>query len=126
MALTQKLSTASPFHGALYAVVDSVTKCSHGGDYSSRLTFQEYFERLGQDPKRWAKPFASLLGRLKRRLNWDSGHRGKDRCQALLWKLDVPPTLVSFAVAAADANHVISTELKKGKTAPGLHVSGQG
>ena len=111
-----KLSAASPFHGALYAVVDSVTKiAAMGGDYSKvRLTFQEYFERLGQDPKRWAKPFTALLGALKAQTELGlPAIGGKDSMSGSFMELDVPPTLVSFAVAAADANHVASTELKK-------------
>ena len=110
-----KLSAASPFHGALYAVVDSVTKiAAMGGDYSKvRLTFQEYFERLGQDPRRWAKPFAALLGALKAQAELGlPAIGGKDSMSGSFMELDVPPTLVSFAVAAADVNHVISTELK--------------
>ena len=111
-----KLSAASPFHGALYAVVDSVTKiAAMGGDYSKvRLTFQEYFERLGQDPKRWAKPFTALLGALKAQTELGlPAIGGKDSMSGSFMELDVPPTLVSFAVAATDVNHVISTELKK-------------
>lgn len=111
-----KLSSISPFHGALYAVVDSVTKiAAMGGDISKvRLTFQEYFERLGQDPERWAKPFAALLGALRAQKELGiPAIGGKDSMSGSFMELDVPPTLVSFAVCAADANEVISAELKK-------------
>ncbi len=111
-----KLSAFSPFHGALYAVVDSITKiAAMGGDYSKvRLTFQEYFERLGRDPKRWAKPFAALLGALKAQLELKiPSIGGKDSMSGSFMEFDVPPTLVSFAVCVSDANHVISTELKR-------------
>ena len=111
-----KLSSAAPFHGALYAVVDSVTKiAAMGGDYSKvRLTFQEYFERLGQDPQRWAKPFAALLGALKAQAELGlPAIGGKDSMSGSFMDLDVPPTLVSFAVGTADANEVVSTEWKR-------------
>jgi phosphoribosylformylglycinamidine synthase len=111
-----KLSAGSPFHGALYAVVDSVTKiAAMGGDISKiRLTFQEYFERLGQTPERWAKPFAALLGALKAQKELGvPAIGGKDSMSGSFMDLDVPPTLVSFAVCTVDANHVVSAELKK-------------
>lgn len=111
-----KLSAVSPFHGALYAVVDSVTKIvAMGGDASTvRLTFQEYFERLGQKPERWAKPFAALLGALKAQKELGiPAIGGKDSMSGSFMEFDVPPTLVSFAVCVADANDVISPELKK-------------
>lgn len=110
-----KLSAVSPFHGALYAVIDSVTKiAAMGGDYSkARLTFQEYFEKLGQDSKRWAKPFTALLGALKAQIELGlPAIGGKDSMSGSFMELDVPPTLVSFAVCAADANHALSTEWK--------------
>ncbi len=111
-----RLSSLSPFHGALYAVVDSVTKiAAMGGDISKvRLTFQEYFERLGQNPERWSKPFAALLGALKAQKELGTpAIGGKDSMSGSFMELDVPPTLVSFAVCAIDANEVISSELKK-------------
>ncbi len=111
-----KLSAVSPFHGALYAVIDSVTKiAAMGGDYSKvRLTFQEYFERLGQNPTRWAKPFSALLGALKVQTELNlPAIGGKDSMSGSFMEFDVPPTLVSFAVGVADAGHVVSTELKK-------------
>ena len=111
-----KLSAASPFHGALYAVVDSVTKiAAMGGDYTKvRLTFQEYFERLGQDPTKWAKPFMALLGALKAQTKLGiPAIGGKDSMSGSFMELHVPPTLVSFAVGTIDAKEVVSTELKR-------------
>ncbi|MGI6747985.1 MAG: phosphoribosylformylglycinamidine synthase [Anaerovoracaceae bacterium] len=111
-----KLSAISPFHGAYYAVIDSITKiAAMGGDYSKvRLTFQEYFEKLGQDPVRWSKPFIALLGALKAQIELDTPSiGGKDSMSGSFMDLHVPPTLVSFAICIADANKVISTELKK-------------
>jgi phosphoribosylformylglycinamidine synthase len=111
-----KLSAASPFHGALYAVIDSVTKiAAMGGDYSTaRLTFQEYFERLGMNAERWAKPFAALLGALKAQTELGlPAIGGKDSMSGSFMEFDVPPTLVSFAVGVTDASQVISTELKQ-------------
>lgn len=111
-----KLSAISPFHGALYAVVDSVTKiAAMGGDYTGvRLTFQEYFERLGTDPEKWSKPFTALLGALKAQTELGTpAIGGKDSMSGSFMDRNVPPTLVSFAVAVADANHVISAELKR-------------
>lgn len=111
-----KLSAASPFHGALYAVIDSVTKiAAMGGDYSKvRLTFQEYFERLGRNPARWAKPFSALLGALKAQSELEiPAIGGKDSMSGSFMEFDVPPTLVSFAVGVSDAGNVVSTEWKK-------------
>lgn len=111
-----KLSAVSPFHGALYAVIDSVTKiAAMGGDFSKvRLTFQEYFERLGRNPARWAKPFSALLGALKAQIELElPAIGGKDSMSGSFMEFDVPPTLVSFAVGVADAGQVVSTELKQ-------------
>ena len=111
-----KLSSLSPFHGAFYAVIDSVTKIvAMGGDASKvRLTFQEYFERLGEDPEKWGKPFAALLGALKAQIELGiPAIGGKDSMSGTFMDLHVPPTLVSFAIGIADANYVMSTELKK-------------
>lgn len=111
-----KISGISPYHGALYAVIDSVTKiAAMGGDYSKvRLSFQEYFERLGRDPERWAKPFAALLGALKVQTELEiPSIGGKDSMSGSFIDRHVPPTLISFAVGTIDANHVISTEFKK-------------
>jgi phosphoribosylformylglycinamidine synthase len=109
------LSSRSPFHGALYAVVDSATKIvAMGGDHTKiRLSFQEYFERLEKDPKKWGKPFSALLGALKAQLELKTPSiGGKDSMSGSFMDLNVPPTLISFAVCTIDANQVISTELK--------------
>ena len=110
-----ELAMKSPFHGALYAVVDSVTKiAAMGGDYRKvRLTFQEYFEKLGEDPARWGKPMAALLGalRVQRELGIPA-IGGKDSMSGTFMDIDVPPTLASFAITAMDADQVVSTELK--------------
>ena len=110
------ISKWSPYHGALYAVVESVSKAvALGADYKTiYLTFQEYFERLGNDPKRWGKPFASLLGAYKAQLELNiAAIGGKDSMSGSFNDLDVPPTLTSFAVAPAKADKVVSQELKK-------------
>ncbi|MDR0596619.1 MAG: phosphoribosylformylglycinamidine synthase [Clostridiales Family XIII bacterium] len=110
-----RLSKASPFCGAIYAVVDSVAKIvAMGGDIESiRLTFQEYYEKLGKVPTRWSKPFSALLGALKaqKELGLPS-IGGKDSMSGTFNHLDVPPTLVSFAVAATDVQRVLSPEFK--------------
>lgn len=105
----------SPFHGALYAVVESVAKIvAGGGKYSSvRLTFQEYFERLGEEPKRWGKPFAALLGSLVAQMELGTASiGGKDSMSGTFKDMDVPPTLVSFAVDVTKMDNVISPEFK--------------
>ncbi|MDD4681070.1 MAG: phosphoribosylformylglycinamidine synthase subunit PurQ, partial [Clostridia bacterium] len=110
-----KISAISPFHGAYYAVIDSITKiAAMGGDYSKvRLTFQEYFEKLGQDPVRWSKPFIALLGALKAQTELDiPSIGGKDSMSGSFMDIHVPPTLVSFAIGVANANQIVSTELK--------------
>ncbi|HIU47783.1 MAG TPA: phosphoribosylformylglycinamidine synthase [Candidatus Avimonoglobus intestinipullorum] len=110
-----KLSSWSPYHGAAYAVVESVSKAvALGADYKEiYLTFQEYFERLGTDPKRWGKPFAALLGAYKTQLALGiAAIGGKDSMSGSFNELDVPPTLVSFAVAPVKADKVVSQELK--------------
>ena len=106
----------SPFHGAINAVIDSTTKIvAMGGDYrKARLSFQEYFEKLGTNPKRWAKPFTALLGGVLAQAELGiPSIGGKDSMSGTFEHIDVPPTLISFAVAASDANRVISTEFKK-------------
>lgn len=111
-----KLAKVSPFHSAMYAVIDSVTKiAAMGGDYKTiRLTFQEYFEKLGADPARWGKPFAALLGALKVQKELEiPSIGGKDSMSGTFMDIDVPPTLTSFAVTTLDASQVISTEFKK-------------
>ncbi|QEN06375.1 phosphoribosylformylglycinamidine synthase [Thiospirochaeta perfilievii] len=109
------LSSWSPFHGAAYAVVESAAKIvAAGGELSEiRLTFQEYFERLGTDPVKWGKPFNALLGAYKAQTELKIGAiGGKDSMSGTFEELHVPPTLVSFAVAPVDVNHVISPEFK--------------
>lgn len=110
------LAKKSPFHSAMYAVIDSVTKLvAMGADYKAiRLTFQEYFEKLGDNPKRWGKPFAALLGalRVQRELQIPS-IGGKDSMSGTFMDIDVPPTLVSFGICAMDADEIVSTEFKK-------------
>ncbi len=110
-----KVAKWSPFHGALYAVVESVAKIvAAGGNYDScRLTFQEYFERLGDAPERWGKPFSALLGALVAQMKLGTASiGGKDSMSGTFKDLDVPPTLVSFAVDVSDINTIISPEFK--------------
>ena len=109
------LSEWSPFHGAVYAVTESLAKiCAAGGDVSrARLTFQEYFEKLGKEPSRWGKPAAALLGGLSAQLGFGTASiGGKDSMSGTFEDIHVPPTLVSFAVNAVDAGRVISTDFK--------------
>lgn len=111
-----ELSTWSPFHGGLYAVVDSVVKIvAMGGDPKKiRLTFQEYFEKLGDHEGKWGKPFAALLGAFKAQKGFMvPSIGGKDSMSGSFNELNVPPTLVSFAVCIGDASHIISPEFKK-------------
>lgn len=110
------LSEKSPYHGAAYAVVESVAKLVAAGvDYKSAyLTFQEYFERTGNDPKRWGKPMSALLGALKAQCELGlAAIGGKDSMSGTFEKIDVPPTLVSFAIAAEDAKNIVTPEFKK-------------
>jgi phosphoribosylformylglycinamidine synthase len=110
-----RLSKISPYHGAMAAVLDSVAKiASLGGDISRiRLTFQEYFEKLGASPERWGKPFTALLGAFTAQLELGvAAIGGKDSMSGSFNDLDVPPTLVSFAVCVTDAQGIISAELK--------------
>ena len=110
------MAKASPFHGAMYAVIDSVTKmAAMGVDYRTiRLTFQEYFEKLGSDPLRWGKPFAALLGALQVQKELEiPSIGGKDSMSGTFMDINVPPTLVSFAVAAMNADEIVSTEFKE-------------
>ena len=109
------LSTWSPFHGALYAVVEAVSKIvAAGGEAAKvRLTLQEYFERLGTDPKKWGKPFAALLGALRAQHELGiPAIGGKDSMSGTFENLNVPPTLVAFAVSTLHANETISPEFK--------------
>ena len=109
------ISSWSPFHGAVYAVVEAAAKITAmGGDYRSiRLTLQEYFERLGTDPKKWGKPFAALLGALHAQEKLGiPAIGGKDSMSGTFEDLTVPPTLVAFAVTIADAGTILSPEFK--------------
>ena len=110
------LMTWSPFHGAAWNIVNSVAKiAAAGGDASRvRLTFQEYFKKLGNDPYRWGEPFAALLGAYHAQMGLKlPAIGGKDSMSGTFNDIDVPPTLCSFAVGTGDVHHVVSTELKK-------------
>ncbi len=110
------LSKWSPYHGATYAVVESVAKIvAAGGNHKDiYLSFQEYFERLGKDVTKWGKPFSALLGAFVAQMELGIGSiGGKDSMSGTFKDLTVPPTLVSFAVDAVDVNNVISPEFKK-------------
>ena len=109
------ITSASPYHGAYLAVVESVCKLiASGASFEDTyLTFQEYFERLGKDPKRWGKPLAALLGAFRAQMELGIGAiGGKDSMSGSFEKLDVPPTLVSFAVTTGKAGEVVSPEFK--------------
>ena len=111
------LMSADPYKGAMLAVVDSVTKLvASGFRYQDMyLTFQEYFERLGDKPERWGKPLAALLGALDAQMGLGiASIGGKDSMSGSFEDLDVPPTLVSFATAIGKTQRVVSTEFKKG------------
>ena len=110
------LSSWSPYHGAVYAVVESVAKIvAAGGDYRKiRFTFQEYFRRMSEDPKRWSQPFAALLGAYAAQIGFGlPSIGGKDSMSGTFQDIDVPPTLVSFAVDMATEEDIITPELKK-------------
>lgn len=110
------LSSWSPYHGAIYAVIHSVAKiAASGGDVSRiRFTFQEYFERLGEKPERWGKPMAALLGAYDAQIGLGlPSIGGKDSMSGSFNEIDVPPTLVSFAVDVACGKNVVTPELKK-------------
>src|SRR5699024_5004531 len=110
------LSSWSPYHGAVYAVVESVAKIvAAGGDYHKiRFTFQEYFRRMTEDPKRWSQPFAALLGAYAAQIGFGlPSIGGKDSMSGTFQDIDVPPTLVSFAVDMATEKDIITPELKK-------------
>ncbi|ACL74881.1 phosphoribosylformylglycinamidine synthase [Ruminiclostridium cellulolyticum] len=105
----------SPFHGAVYAVVESIAKIvAMGGDYSkARLTLQEYFEKPGKDAKRWGKPLSALLGAYYAQMKLGTAAiGGKDSMSGSFMDMDVPPTLVSFAVNTVNVDNVISNEFK--------------
>ena len=110
------LSSWSPYHGAVYAVTQSVSKIvAAGGDFRKlHLTFQEYFGRMSKDPARWSQPFSALLGSYDAQLGFGIGSiGGKDSMSGTFNEIDVPPTLVSFAVDVAKLSDVITPELKK-------------
>ena len=110
------LASWSPYHGSVYAVISSVAKIvAAGGDYSKiRFTFQEYFRRLGKDPKRWGEPMAALLGAYDAQIKLGlPSIGGKDSMSGSFNDIDVPPTLCSFAVDIAKTGDIVSPELKK-------------
>ena len=110
------LSSWSPYHGAIYAVVESVAKIvASGGDYRKiRFTFQEYFRRMTEDPHRWSQPFAALLGAYSAQMGFGlPSIGGKDSMSGTFNDIDVPPTLVSFAVDVASDRTIITPEFKK-------------
>ena len=110
------LSSWSPYHGAAYAVTESVARIvATGGDYKKiRFTFQEYFRRMTEDPKRWSQPFSALLGAYAAQMGFGlPSIGGKDSMSGTFNEIDVAPTLVSFAVDVAKIQDVITPELKK-------------
>ncbi|NLY18180.1 MAG: phosphoribosylformylglycinamidine synthase [Clostridiaceae bacterium] len=116
-----QVSKWSPFHGAVYAVLESVAKIvAMGGDHKKiRLTFQEYFEKLGNDPRKWGKPFSALMGAFYAQMMLGiPSIGGKDSMSGTFRDMNVPPTLVSFAVGTVNVRNVVSPEFKK----PGSHV----
>ena len=109
------LSSWSPYHGAIYAVIESVSRIvAGGGDFSKiRFTFQEYFRRMSEDPARWSQPFLALLGAYDAQLGFGlPSIGGKDSMSGTFNEIDVPPTLVSFAVDVASDKTMITPELK--------------
>ncbi len=109
------LSSQNPFYAAQYAVIDSVAKVIAAGGSMKKcwLTFQEYFPSTKNDPKRWGLPFSALLGALKAQMNLKiASIGGKDSMSGSFEDIDVPPTLVSFAVSLSDAKNIISPEFK--------------
>ncbi|MGN0415761.1 MAG: phosphoribosylformylglycinamidine synthase [Agathobacter sp.] len=110
------LSSWSPYHGSIYAVLESLSRIvTAGGDYKKvRFTFQEYFRRMSEEPKRWSQPFAALLGAYDAQIGFGlPSIGGKDSMSGSFNEIDVPPTLVSFAVDVAKEQEVITPELKK-------------
>ncbi|MCU6747612.1 phosphoribosylformylglycinamidine synthase [Faecalicatena acetigenes] len=120
------LSSWSPYHGAVYAVTESIAKIvAAGGDYRKiRFTFQEYFRRMTEEPKRWSQPFSALLGAYAAQLGFGlPSIGGKDSMSGTFQDIDVPPTLVSFAVDMALEKDIITPELKKpGNILVWLHI----
>ena len=110
------LGVWSPYHMAYYSIIEAVTKLvAVGGDYrKARLTLQEYFEKLGKNPERWGKPFAALLGAYQAQMDLGiPAIGGKDSMSGSFGSLDVPPTLVAFAVGVEKAKNIISAEFKE-------------
>ena len=110
------ISSWSPYHGAIYAVLESMSKIvASGGDYSKiRFTFQEYFRRMSENPERWSQPFAALLGAYDAQMGFGlPSIGGKDSMSGTFGDIDVPPTLVSFAVDVAKSGDIVTPELKK-------------
>ncbi|MCI8992440.1 MAG: phosphoribosylformylglycinamidine synthase [Eubacterium sp.] len=110
------LSGWSPYHGAIYAVIESVSRIvASGGDYHKiRFTFQEYFRRMSEEPARWSQPFAALLGAYDAQMGLGlPSIGGKDSMSGTFNEIDVPPTLVSFAVDVAKTGDIITPELKR-------------
>ena len=106
------ITEKSPYHGAYLAVVESVSKLvAQGGSFEDvYLSFQEYFEKLGNDPKKWGKPFAALLGALEAQLDLGVGSiGGKDSMSGTFEDIHVPPTLVSFAVTTDNLNSAVES-----------------
>lgn len=109
------LSSWSPYHGAVYAVLESMARIvAAGGDYRKiRFTFQEYFRRMSEEPRRWSQPFAALLGAYSAQIGFGlPSIGGKDSMSGTFNEIDVPPTLVSFAVDVANQQDIITPELK--------------
>ncbi len=109
------LSSWSPYHGAVYAVLESIARIvANGGDYTKiRFTFQEYFRRMTEDPARWSQPFSALMGAYAAQLAFGlPSIGGKESMSGTFNDIDVPPTLVSFAVDVNTAENIISPELK--------------
>ena len=111
-----ELSSWSPYHGAVYAVLESMARIvAAGGDYRKiRFTFQEYFRRMNEEPSRWSQPFAALLGAYSAQMGFGlPSIGGKDSMSGTFNEIDVPPTLVSFAVDVAKEQDIITPELKQ-------------
>lgn len=110
------VSKWSPYHGAIYAITESMARIvANGGDFSKiRFTFQEYFRRMTEEPSRWSQPFAALLGAFDAQIGYGlPSIGGKDSMSGTFNQIDVPPTLVSFAVDVAKEGNIVTPELKK-------------
>ncbi|MCL2857333.1 MAG: phosphoribosylformylglycinamidine synthase [Oscillospiraceae bacterium] len=122
-------ATWSPYHGAIYAVIESLAKiiAAGGSRAQSWLTFQEYYERLGDDPQKWGKPAAALLGAIEAQMQLGvAAVGGKDSMSGSFEGLHVPPTLISVAVGVGSAERVISPEFKRAGSPVYLLASGRG